>query len=156
MSQKTPSLLLQRFLPYRLSVLSNKISQSLADHYSTQFDLTNQEWRILAILGEGKKRSAAELAGRTAMDKVAISRAVKKLLDSNRLVKHQDATDNRRFELSLSAEGMALYKQVAAIADTYEKELLATFTPQEIEEMDTMLNKLDSAIQHLTENQVPG
>lgn len=150
MSQKIPTLLLQRFLPYRLSVLSNKISQSLADHYSTQFDLTNQEWRILAILGEGKPYSAAELAGRTAMDKVAISRAVKKLLDSNRLVKHQDTTDNRRFELSLSAEGLALYKQVAAIADQYEKELLATFSSQEIEEMDTILNKLDNAIEQLT------
>jgi len=42
---------LDRFLPYRLSVLSNRISQDIAALYGTRFGLTVTEWRILAVLG---------------------------------------------------------------------------------------------------------
>ena len=71
---------LDRFLPYRLSVLSNRISQDIAAVYGEKFGLTVTEWRILAVLGRYPDLSATEVAERTAMDKVAVSRAVTSLL----------------------------------------------------------------------------
>lgn len=139
-------LLLQRFLPYRLTTLSNKISQALAAQYSQRFDLSIPEWRILAVLGEGIPLSAAEIVQRTAMDKVAVSRAVKKLLDKQRLEKNQDSSDNRRFALSLSASGQALYEEVVPIALEYERRLIAELSHDEIENMDKLFNHLDSVI----------
>ena len=78
-------LFLGDFLPYRLSVLSNKISRAIADGYEERFQLSLPEWRVMAILGGEPELSAGEVAERTAMDKVAVSRAVKKLLDNGRI-----------------------------------------------------------------------
>lgn len=139
-------LLLQRFLPYRLTTLSNKISQALAAQYSQRFDLSIPEWRILAVLGEGTALSAAEIVQRTAMDKVAVSRAVKKLLEKQRLEKNQDSSDNRRFSLSLSESGQALYEEVVPIALEYERRLIAELSHDEIENMDKLFNHLDNVI----------
>ena len=50
---KTPDhapLELERFLPYRLSILSNTISQGIADDYQKRYDLSVTEWRVMAVL----------------------------------------------------------------------------------------------------------
>ncbi|HEY0524553.1 MAG TPA: MarR family transcriptional regulator, partial [Stellaceae bacterium] len=46
-----PVLELERFLPYRLSVVSNRISATIARLYARRFDLTIPEWRLMAVLG---------------------------------------------------------------------------------------------------------
>src|SRR5690606_13681469 len=68
---------LERFLPYRLSILSNRMSQAIAREYQQRFDLSMTEWRVIAVLArlDGEPVSAREVAAYTAMDKVAISRA---------------------------------------------------------------------------------
>ena len=72
---------LEHFLPYRLSVLSNRVSDAIARVYSERFALGVTEWRVMAVLGRYPDLSASEVAQRTAMDKVAVSRAVARLLD---------------------------------------------------------------------------
>ena len=73
-------LYLDAFTPYRLSVLTNRISSAIARHYSERFDLSIPEWRVMAVLGETPGLSARQVAERTAMDKVQVSRAVQSLL----------------------------------------------------------------------------
>jgi hypothetical protein len=41
---------LERFLPYRLSLLANTVSAAIADAYSTRHDMTIPEWRVMAVL----------------------------------------------------------------------------------------------------------
>src|SRR5437762_1693246 len=89
-------LALDRFLPYRLSVLSNRISQDIAELYAARFALSVTEWRVLAVLGRYPDISASEVAERTAMDKVAVSRAVATLLRDGRLKRRIHAGDRRR------------------------------------------------------------
>src|SRR4249920_4186825 len=89
-------LALDRFLPYRLSVLSNRISQDIAQLYAARFALSVTEWRVLAVLGRYPDLSANEVAERTAMDKVAVSRAVASLLHDGRLLRHVHGDDRRR------------------------------------------------------------
>src|SRR6478672_11658564 len=76
---------LEHFLPYRLSVLSNRVSGAIAQMYSERFDLGVTEWRVMAVLGRYPKLSAGEVAQRTAMDKVAVSRAVAGLVEAGRV-----------------------------------------------------------------------
>ena len=47
-----PILKLESFLPYRLSVLSNRVSAAIAQDYAERFDMTVPEWRTMAALGE--------------------------------------------------------------------------------------------------------
>jgi len=72
---------LERFLPYRLSILSNRVSQAIAREYTERFNLSMTEWRVMAVLARfnGEGMSAREVAERTAMDKVAVSRALARL-----------------------------------------------------------------------------
>lgn len=134
---------LNNFLPYRLSVLSNKISRNISNLYETNFQISNQEWRIMAILGEEADISAAEVANRTAMDKVAVSRAVKKLLTTGKLERHFSDSDKRRSVLSLSQTGSSIYGEIIPLVKEYEQQLLSTLSSAEQQSLDYLLKKLE-------------
>lgn len=136
-------LALERFLPYRLSVLSNRISRDIARLYEQRFDLGVTEWRLMAVLGRFPGLSAGELAERTAMDKVAVSRAVTSLLAAGRLKRRTHGADRRRSVLELSAKGYRVYDEVAPLALRYEQRLLAALTPAERQALAQMLDRLD-------------
>ena len=134
---------LEHFLPYRLSVLSNRVSGAIARVYSERFDLGVTEWRVMAVLGRYPGLSASEVAQRTAMDKVAVSRAVASLLDSGRLERETHGDDRRRSVLRLSAAGQAIYREVAPMAIDFEQRLLAGMDAAERALLFRLLDRLD-------------
>ena len=134
---------LDRFLPYRLSVLSNRISQDIAALYAERFALTVTEWRVLAVLGRYPDLSASEVAERTAMDKVAVSRAVSSLLASGRLKRQMHGKDRRRSVLELSAKGYRVYDEVAPLALAYEQRLLEGLGADERAALDRLLTTME-------------
>jgi DNA-binding MarR family transcriptional regulator len=138
-------LALDRFLPYRLSVLSNRISQDIAQLYATRFALSVTEWRVLAVLGRYPDLSASEVAERTAMDKVAVSRAVATLLRDGRLKRRIHSGDRRRSVLELSAKGYKIYDEVAPLALRLEASLLSSLDADEQHWLERILGKLEAA-----------
>jgi len=136
---------LEDFLPYRLSVLSNRISQSIARIYVERFDLSITEWRLMAVLGRYPGLTSGELVERTAMDKVAVSRAVAGLLVSGRVVRGSDERDRRRVPLELSEAGRSVYAQVAPLALEYERGLVRGIDPGELAALDSLISRLDAA-----------
>jgi DNA-binding MarR family transcriptional regulator len=139
-------LLLERFLPYRLSVLSNLVSGRIAAHYSQRFELGIPEWRVLAVLAQEPGLSAAEVAERTAMDKVAVSRAVAALQRSGRLERATDKRDRRRSRLRLSAAGADVYRQVVPVARRLEHDLLEALAPDDRAALDRILRALQCKV----------
>jgi DNA-binding MarR family transcriptional regulator len=139
------ALQLDAFLPYRLSVLSNRISQAIARIYAERFDLSITEWRLMAVLGRYPGLTAGELVERTAMDKVAVSRAVAGLLASGRVDRGSDERDRRRVPLQLSAAGHEVYAQVAPLALEYERSLLAGLDADELRQLDRLVARLTEA-----------
>jgi DNA-binding MarR family transcriptional regulator len=121
---ETPRLQLDRFLPYRLSVLSNLVSSAIAGSYSARFGISIPEWRVMAVLAMQPELSAAQVAERTAMDKVAVSRAVSSLLDKGRIERSVSPGDRRRSILKLSTEGVNIYREVVPLALRHEQSLL--------------------------------
>lgn len=140
----SPQLDLERFLPYRLSVLSNRISDAIARAYRERFGLGVTEWRVMAVLGRYPDLSAGAVAQRTAMDKVAVSRAVARLLARGLLARDTHGDDRRRSVLALSSEGRRVHDQVVPLALAYERELLAPLDPAERVTLARLLSKLDS------------
>jgi DNA-binding MarR family transcriptional regulator len=139
---ESPVIDLEHFLPYRLSVLSNVLSTAIAAAYEDRFGLTIPEWRVIAVLTRYPGLSAREVAGRTRMDAVAVSRAVNRLLKAGRLRRAMAADDRRRSVLQVSAAGAALYREVAPLALAYERELLQTLDPRSRESFDASLRQL--------------
>ena len=142
---------LERFLPYRLSVLSNRISQDIARLYAERFGLGITQWRILAVLGRYPDLSATQVAERTAMDKVAVSRAVAGLLEAGLLRRRAHGADRRRSVLELSARGYRVYDEVAPLALAYERRLLAALDPADRAALHHLLDKLDASERHSRE-----
>jgi DNA-binding MarR family transcriptional regulator len=136
---------LERFLPYRLSVLSNRISQDIARLYSARFNLTITEWRVMAVLGHEGGLSANTVAERTAMDKVAVSRAVSALMAKKILNRQTDPADARRSSLKLSAKGYGVFDQIVPLALAYERRILASLEPAEQSQLLAILDKLEAA-----------
>ena len=136
---------LERFLPYRLSVLSNRISQEIARLYADRFALNVTEWRLLAVLGRYPDLTATELAERTAMDKVAVSRAVASLVAEGRLIRKVDGDDRRRARLRLSAKGYRIYDGVAPLALAYERKLLAGLRDDERAALERLLELVEAS-----------
>lgn len=134
---------LQQFLPYRLSVLSNRTSDAIAREYSQRFALSVTEWRVMAILGRYPDLSANQVAQRTAMDKVAVSRAVAKLLETGRLLREFDEDDRRRSVLRLSPAGLEIYDQIVPLALDFERLILGEMSEAERDLLFRLLDRLD-------------
>src|SRR4029078_1377853 len=115
---------LEHFVPYRLSVLTNIVSMSIAEAYEREFGLSIPQWRVIAVLARYPDLSAIQVAERTAMDKVAVRRAVQGLLAGGRLVRAYESGERRRTRLRLSRAGQSVYTRVAPLALSYEKKLL--------------------------------
>jgi DNA-binding MarR family transcriptional regulator len=146
---RTATIDLDRFLPYRLSVLTNLVSGTIADAYRRRFGLSIPEWRVLAVLARHRGLSAADVAERTRMDAVAVSRAVARLLAAGRLQRSRSCDDRRRSVLSVSAAGRAVYREVAPLALGYEARLLEALDPAAQDALDAAVAALTARAQML-------
>jgi DNA-binding MarR family transcriptional regulator len=133
---------LELFLPYRLSVLSNTVSAALAGAYARRFRLTIPQWRVVAVLARSPGLSAAAVAERTAMDKVAVSRAVAGLAQAGRVRRVLAASDRRRSVLTLTARGLAVYRRIVPLALAYQRRLLAELSDDERARFEALLARL--------------
>ncbi|MBT8087466.1 MAG: MarR family transcriptional regulator [Gammaproteobacteria bacterium] len=135
-------LILENFLPYRLAILSHTVSTTIAHVYDERFGLSIPEWRVIAVLGRYPGLSAVEVAERTLMDKVAVSRAVTKLIANGRIDRQFADADRRRSILNLSEEGRRVHNEVAPLALKFESELLAGLEDDERDKLDTIMDRL--------------
>jgi DNA-binding MarR family transcriptional regulator len=140
---------LENFMPYRLSVLSLAISQSIATLYSERFSINIMEWRVIAVLSNFNSLSANQICERTNMDKVQVSRAVSSLAKAKLVLRKTDKQDRRKSELRLSAKGKNVYKKIVPLALDWEKKLMSALNAQERKEFDQLLNKLEIKAQEL-------
>ncbi len=135
-------LILEDFLPYRLAILSHTVSTTIAQVYEKRFRLSIPEWRVIAILGRFPGLSAVEVAERTFMDKVAVSRAVTKLIKNGRVDRQFADADRRRSILNLSDEGRRVHDEVAPLALQFENDLIEGLSEEEISTLGVIMERL--------------
>ena len=140
----TDGLILEEFLPYRLSVLMLRISNAIARSYERRFRLTVPEWRVMAVLGRFGPLSANGVAEKTQMDKVRVSRAVARLVSAGRVSRRVDPADRRRTVLALTAAGRAIHREIVPHARGVEARLLAGLAAAERAQLDRLVAKLEA------------
>jgi DNA-binding MarR family transcriptional regulator len=116
---------LDDFLPYQLSVLSNRLSRGFADIYGKEFGITQPEWRVVAHLNHTGSVSVREIHARVDMDKSKVSRAATRLQAAGFITKETSSTDRRLVALTLTPKGRAMMACITPIAHAYEREVLA-------------------------------
>ncbi|WP_404338417.1 MarR family winged helix-turn-helix transcriptional regulator [Sphingomonas sp. MMS12-HWE2-04] len=139
------SLKLDAFLPYRLSIASNAVSDAVATAYRTLFGLRIPEWRLITVLAEDGPMSQQALCGRTRMDKVTVSRAAIALADRGLIARAANPGDQRSHLIALSDAGWTLYEQIAPKAIDLEKRIFEGFSDLERTQLHAMLERLEAA-----------
>lgn len=138
----TSQLRLSTFLPFRLSVLSNAISQRIAALYDREFGLSIWQWRVMAVTADTPGISATEIGQRTQMDKVAVSRAVAGLIEMGYLERRPSADDARRSNLYLTPAGAGIYDLIVPMAKAEEAQLVSALDVEEQMELARLMGKL--------------
>src|SRR3989344_3190292 len=96
------------FLPYRLSITSNAVSDLIAREYRTRFGLKIREWRFMAVLEDDGEATQLELVATPRMDKVAVNRATKTLGERALIQRAPKKAGGRAHPPAPTARGQAL------------------------------------------------
>ena len=144
MPHKTEKALrLQDYLPYRLSVAANAVSQLIARSYQEKFGLKIPEWRLLAVLADEGPLTQQMLCGRTIMDKVTVMRAAQGLLRRGAIKRLPHDKDGRSHRLLLTKTGQLLHARIVPLAINYEVQLLAGIERHEIDRFEQLLRQFE-------------
>jgi DNA-binding MarR family transcriptional regulator len=140
---------LEDFIPFKLAVIANRVSQSIGHLFETKFNLQIPEWRILMVLYAYKSLVFNEVVERTSMDKARVSRAQRRLVDLNMIKTAVDPMDGRRLILSLTPVGAKRCAEILPAAAEREAWYLSALDDNEHKQLDIILDKLMARSQEL-------
>jgi DNA-binding MarR family transcriptional regulator len=142
--QTTPPITLERFLPYRLAVLSNVVSNAVARIYGERFDLTIPQWRVIATLGQYGVLTARDIAAHAVLHKSTVSRAVAPLCKRGLVAREANPEDMREALLVLTAAGQAVYAAIAPEALAFSQRLESVLSEAERATLFALIERLDA------------
>lgn len=140
---------LEDFIPFKLAVVANRVSQSIGHLFETQFNLQIPEWRILMALYAYGDLVFNEVVDKTSMDKARVSRAQRRLVDLNMIKTSDDPTDGRKVILALTPTGVKRCSDILPAAAEREAWFLAALNDEEHHQLDVILDKLMARSQEL-------
>lgn len=129
------------YMPALINILSSRLSSSASTTYRALFGLSVLEWRILVLLAHKSGQSAQQVGTVAGQDKGSVSRAVG-MLESKSLVRVDLAEKGHRHVLSITPEGMTLYKASIPVAIERQHRLLNDFSEEECEQLRDFLKRL--------------
>jgi DNA-binding MarR family transcriptional regulator len=123
---------LEDFLPFRLNVLAQEVSERLSEIYAKRFNLDIPQWRILANLASRGEMTAQEVAFVTFSHKSTISRAVAELELRKLIERTISKKDKRAFAMRMTATGQKLFEQLLPLVLAFEQDVLKKLkTPEQ-------------------------
>lgn len=137
---------LEAFFPYRFAVAAERYSRNLVDVYGKAYGLSREEWRLLFLLSQEDQIASNELAQRTTLDKVQLSRASRRLEEKG-LILRLVAPKDRRLKLYQSTEkGRDLFAEIKPQVDARAQEILAAMDANARADLQNGLNALLKAL----------
>jgi DNA-binding MarR family transcriptional regulator len=133
---------LEDFIPYKLAVVANRVSQSVGVLFETRFNIQVPEWRILMVLYSYENLVFNEVVEQTSMDKARVSRAQRRLVDLELITSVIDPSDGRKVILELTRKGEKMCGDILPQAAEREAWYLAALDPEEQRQLDVILDKL--------------
>ena len=151
LQSSSENLVLEDFLPFQLSRLSYSVTNSIATLYNNHFNLSIPEWRIIVVLGHTPGLSAVDVSKRTSMDKVAVSRALNKLIANKHVDRHFKTADRRCSVLKLTEDGKHIHRRLTKVAVQIEQILTEELNEEEVSVINKIFEKLAKRTEVFTE-----
>ncbi len=142
---------LDTFLPYQLAVLSEAVSRSIAQIYALRFDLSRDEWRVLAALHNAPPTRTASVIEQTTLDKVSVSRALRRMEEKALVERTTDPQDARGYLIRLTAGGRLLFRKIVPMVQAREQFLLEGLEDAERAALQSGVQKLLARARQLTQ-----
>jgi DNA-binding MarR family transcriptional regulator len=133
---------LEHFLPYQLNVVASLVSLALSRVYARRYRIGVPEWRVLVTLGQYGVMTGKAIGAHTHMHKTKVSRAVALLEKRKLLVRRSNRDDMRESFLSLTANGRAMYEEVAPHALDFARRLTEILTPADRDAFNRAIKQL--------------
>jgi DNA-binding MarR family transcriptional regulator len=136
---------LQRFLTYRLSILTSKLNRQAGAILAKANGLKLTEWRIIALLAVNGELSGVRIAEIAGIDPGLLSRTIF-ALEERQLVKSARSSSDRRVVLvTLTRQGRSIYDKTLPLMRARQARLLANLTTAERALMFSIVEKLEIA-----------
>ncbi len=143
------TLKLQSFFPYQLAVLADTVSRAMAQVYAERFELSRDEWRVVAALYENGAMKTTDVIAHTTLDKMQVSRAVTRLERDGLIHRSEDSGDRRNRVIELLPPGTALVRKVVPLVEARVAFLLDALDPTERASLDAVIAKVGERAQQL-------
>jgi DNA-binding MarR family transcriptional regulator len=135
-----------QYLAAYLMGLANRLSTGASNHYRRHWNIGMSEWRALIAVARSRHRIVREVAEQADLDYAAASKSLK-LLQARGLVEvAQTRRRGRASVVSLTDEGLALYRQLSRSAIARQKRLLDAFSADEVAQLWALLRRLEVQI----------
>jgi DNA-binding MarR family transcriptional regulator len=145
------SLDLDAFLPYQLAVLAEAVSRSMSQIYAQRFDLSRDEWRVLAALHDAPPTRTASVIEQTTLDKVSVSRALRRMEDKALVERMTDPQDARGYLIRLTPAGRSLFRKIVPMVQAREQFLLDGLGASECMALQSAMQTLLNRARQLTQ-----
>lgn len=104
-----------------------------------EYDINEQQWRVVRVLAEVDQLDATEVAARANILAPSLTRMIRAMTDRGLIQRAKDASDGRRVMLSIAPKGQEmLTKASPASADIY-RQLEADYGAERLAQLIEML-----------------
>jgi DNA-binding MarR family transcriptional regulator len=141
-----PLVAADRYVPGLVRAVANKLEGGASRFYRKHFTIGLSEWHLLAA---DPWITSPILCKNAGLDKAAVSRSLARMEEQG-LVLSRD-TSGRSRATALTAKGRRLHDRIAQAALTREEQLLADFSPKQVEQLISLLTALSKAAATLTD-----
>lgn len=137
---------LSSFLPYRLAVLSERVSRRLSVEYGRTHGLAVAEWRVLVHLLRCGAVSIRDIHNCVNLEKPRVSRAVSRLEAEGLVQKTQGDGDGRLVAISLTDAGRTVLADIIPAATRIERHLTDAVSPEDLDTFFHVMERMHAVL----------
>lgn len=134
-----------------LHVLTNQIGHAYLGKLQAEFGLTPAEWRTMLTLHQNPNSTAADIIQQWSMDKMAISRAIRKMEDLGWVAREVNPDDRRSLVLSLTPDGKRQYDKILPTANALYRDIVSPLSRKQLADLRGHLAGLIEHSQNITD-----
>jgi homoprotocatechuate degradation regulator HpaR len=142
---KSKNVSTRRSLPMALLRSREAVMQLFRPHLAL-IGLTEQQWRVLRVLGEDGASEAGHVAERACILPPSLSRIIKALAEQKFIASFRDKADGRRTMIELTASGRRFLEQAAPQSAVIYAAIEKAYGKAELAEMLDNLEQLQSTL----------
>ncbi|AMY70609.1 MarR family winged helix-turn-helix transcriptional regulator [Frigidibacter mobilis] len=122
---------IETFFPYQLAITAAAFSRQLVKVYGRDHGLSREEWRLLFLLADAGGLDSLQIAQRTSLDKVQVSRAATRLEEKGLITREVSGSDRRLRNYAVTPEGGGLFARAFAGVEKRAAEILGALSPED-------------------------